>query len=221
MPLKSFIGFFMNIDKNLILLIQQYGFFAYPLLFLVIFLETGLVVTPFLPGDSLLFAAGALASSHALSIFLLFIILCSAAILGDSANYFIGKFIGKKIIEKNWVKAEHVQKTQAFYSKYGGKTIILARFIPIIRTFAPFIAGIGSMNYSRFLAYNIFGGLLWVSIFLFSGFYFGSIPFVKNNFEIVILAIILLSLIPIAIELLKNRIKAKSQSPLNEHIPQA
>jgi membrane-associated protein len=165
-------------------------------------METGFVVTPFLPGDSLLFASGTFAALGAFNVFFLFLLLFAAAVLGDTVNYWIGDKIGKKAFEKNYrlFKKEHLQKTQDFYEKHGGKTIIIARFIPIIRTFAPFVAGVSTMNYPRFLAFNVIGGFLWTSIFIFGGYYFGNIPTVKKNFEIVILVIIILSVIPIIIE---------------------
>lgn len=198
---------FTHLDQNLILIIQAYGFLIYPLLFLIIFLETGLVVTPFLPGDSLLFASGTLASRGLIDISLIFLICSIAAIAGDSVNYMIGKFIGGRIIRSRFVKQEYLIRTQNFYEKHGGKTIILARFIPIIRTFAPFVAGIGKMKYRKFLVFNIIGGILWTALFIFTGFFFGNIPFIKNNFSIVIMAIIIISFIPVAVELVKSRKK--------------
>ncbi len=208
--LGSLWNFFMEIDKNLLSLIAIYGNFIYFILFFIIFLETGLVVTPFLPGDSLIFAVGAAAGAKALNIFILFIVLCSAAILGDSVNYYIGKYLGLKFFEKRLVNKEYFHKTKKFYEDHGGKTIVLARFIPIIRTFAPFVAGVGKMNYSRFLFYNVIGGILWVSLFLFSGYFFGSLPFVQNNFTFIILIIILVSLIPIFFGIIKNSLCSRS-----------
>ena len=212
MIIQNFIDFFMHLDKNLAFIIQSYGTFTYVLLFLMIFCETGLVITPFLPGDSLLFAAGALAATGMLNIFFLFILLSLAAILGDSINYFIGNIIGPRVFhEKNrFLKKEYLTKTQNFYEKYGGKTIIIARFIPIIRTFAPFVAGIGKMKYKKFLAYNVVGGILWVSLFLFAGYFFGTLPFVKNNFSLVIIAIIIISIIPALVEYLRCKYKNSS-----------
>ena len=209
MIIQDFIDFFLHIDKNLALIIQNYGTFTYVLLFLIIFCETGLVITPFLPGDSLIFAAGALAASGMMNVIFLFIILSLAAIIGDSINYLIGSMIGPRIFhEKNrFLKKEYLDKTQKFYEKYGGKTIIIARFIPIIRTFAPFVAGIGKMKYKKFLFYNIIGGILWVSLFLFAGYFFGSLSFVKNNFSLVIIAIIIISIIPAIIEYLRCKYK--------------
>ena len=162
-----------------------------------------------MPGDSLIFASGTLAASGLLNVYYLFIILSLAAILGDSLNYFIGKYIGNKIINHKWIKKEYITETQEFYNKHGGKTIILARFVPIVRTFAPFVAGIGKMNYSKFISYNIFGGILWVGIFVFAGYFFGNIPFVKDNLTLVLLLVIFASLIPILIGFIRNRLKKR------------
>ena len=203
------IKFFTEVDKALIYVVNFYGYLIYPLLFLVIFLETGVVIFPFLPGDSLIFASGTLAASGLLNVYYLFIILSLAAILGDSLNYFIGKYIGNKIINHKWIKKEYITETQEFYNKHGGKTIILARFVPIVRTFAPFVAGIGKMNYSKFISYNIFGGILWVGIFVFAGYFFGNIPFVKDNLTLVLLLVIFASLIPILIGFIRNRLKKR------------
>lgn len=197
----------IHIDKYLSVIIPQLGSLIYTLFFSIIFIETGLVIFPFLPGDSLLFAAGAFAAKGMLNVLLLFIILSLAAILGDSLNYFLGKRFGRKLFKKNsrWFNENHLIKTEKFYDKHGNKTIILARFIPIIRTFAPFVAGIGKMNYLRFITYNIVGGISWVALFLFGGYLFGNIPFVANNFSIFILAIIIISVLPAIIEYLKSR----------------
>jgi len=199
------LDFLMNIDKELILIIQSYGFFIYPFLFLIIFVETGLVVMPFLPGDSLLFASGALASKGLMNVFVVFLIASSAAIIGDTVNYWIGNIVGEKISQSRFVKKEQLIRTQKFYEKHGGKAIILARFIPIIRTFAPFIAGIGKMKYLKFLSFNIIGGILWTALFIFGGFFFGNIPLIEQNFSIAIFVIIGLSLLPIIIEFIRNK----------------
>lgn len=210
--LAALIDLFLHLDKYLEILIQNYGLYVYALLFLIIFLETGFVITPFLPGDSLLFAAGTFAGINRLSVMWLFILLAAAAIIGDTANYWIGHFIGPKVFRGNrFFKREYLHKTERFYAKHGGKTIIIARFIPIIRTFAPFIAGIGSMKYPRFLSYNIIGGILWVGLFIFGGFFFGHAPLVKNNFSLVILMIILISIMPGVIEYIRE--KRKNQYP--------
>lgn len=207
---KDLIDIFLHLDKHLNEIILQYGVLTYLILFLIVFAETGLVVTPFLPGDSLLFAAGTFAAFGSLDVSLLFLILSVAAIVGDSVNYSVGKFLGPKIFEKEkikFLKKEHLDKTHRFYEKYGGKTIVIARFIPIVRTFAPFVAGIGSMTYWKFISYNIIGGIVWVAIFTFGGYFFGNLPFIKNNFSLVALAIIFISVIPIAVELIRNRKK--------------
>lgn len=205
--LKTILDFFLHIDKNLGLIIQTYGTLSYAILFFVIFMETGFVVTPFLPGDSLLFAAGALTAQGSFNILLLFVLLVLAAFLGDTINYWIGHFLGPKVFEKDhrFLKKEHLRKAQVFYEKHGGKAIILARFVPIIRTFAPFVAGIGTMNYPKFISYNLIGGIAWVTLFLFGGYFFGTIPFVQKNFELVMIAIVLISLVPILLEKLKSR----------------
>ncbi|MGB6423250.1 MAG: DedA family protein [Anaerolineales bacterium] len=204
------IDLFLHLDKHLSQIIQNYGVWTYLLLFLVIFMETGFVVTPFLPGDSLLFAAGTFASpalGSSLNIFLLWALLCAAAILGDTINYWIGHFIGPKAFkgEVRFLKKEYLDRTHDFYEKHGGKTIIIARFIPIIRTFAPFVAGIGAMNYGRFITYNVVGGVAWVTIFTFGGYYFGNLPFVKENFSLVVIAIIFISVVPMIFEFIKQR----------------
>ncbi len=196
--LTEFLNFFLHLDKSLQGVINQYGTLTYIILFAVIFAETGLVVTPFLPGDSLLFAAGALASGTGLNPWLLFAVMGVAAILGDAVNYAVGHYIGKRAFsgEFKFLKKEYLDKTHAFYEKYGNKTIVLARFVPIVRTFAPFVAGVGKMKYRHFAMYNVFGGILWVGSLLAAGFFFGAIPFVKKNFELVIIAIIILSILP-------------------------
>ena len=205
----SIIDFILHIDAHLAEIISQYGITTYAILFAIIFVETGLVVTPFLPGDSLLFAAGAFAALGSLNIYLIIVLLCVAAIAGDTANYWIGHFFGKKIIANPRIpiKEEHIKETEAFFDKHGGKTIILARFVPIVRTFAPFVAGIGKMHYSNFISFNIIGGISWVLLFTLAGFFFGNIPAVKHNFSVVIIAIILISVLPMAYHSLKNRLK--------------
>jgi membrane-associated protein len=192
--ISQVIDFFLHLDKYLAEIISAYGTWTYLILFFVIFMETGFVVTPFLPGDSLLFAAGTFASLGALNVWVLFILLSFAAILGDTVNYWIGHFIGEKAFSGNirFLKKEYLDRTHEFYERHGGKTIILARFIPIIRTFAPFVAGVGEMSYGRFITYNVVGGIMWVGIFVFAGYFFGNIPFVKHNFSLVILAIIII-----------------------------
>jgi membrane-associated protein len=205
--LKQLIDVFLHIDKHLEEITRNYGAWTNALLFLVVFCETGLVVTPFLPGDSLLFTAGALASLGTLNVFLLFVLLSAAAILGDTVNYWIGKRIGPRAFDGSvkFLKQEHLRKTEDFYERHGKKTIILARFVPIVRTFAPFVAGVGSMTYGTFLAYNVIGGILWVAACVFSGYFFGNIPLVKKNFSLVVLAIIGISMIPLAWEWWKHR----------------
>jgi len=196
--ITDFINFFLHLDKSLQGVISQYGPLTYGILFAVIFAETGLVVTPFLPGDSLLFTAGALAAASGLNPWLIFVSLSLAAVLGDAVNYSIGHVLGQRAYDGNikFIKKEYLDKTHAFYEKYGNKTIVIARFVPIIRTFAPFVAGVGKMKYHHFALYNIFGGLLWVGLLTAAGYLFGGIPIVKKNFELVILAIIALSLLP-------------------------
>lgn len=209
--LTYLLDLFLHLDKHLNEIIISYKSWTYLVLFLIIFCETGLVFTPFLPGDSLLFAAGALAALGSLNPLILFLLLAVAAILGDTANYWIGEFIGEKLFDSKklkFLKREHLDKTHQFYEKHGGKTIIIARFVPIIRTFAPFVAGIGSMTYPKFLSYNFLGGILWVGLFIFGGYYFGNLPFVKSNFSTVILAIVIISVLPGVIEYLRNRKKA-------------
>lgn len=208
--ISTIIDLFLHLDKHLAVVIQQYGIWTYLLLFLVIFLETGLVITPFLPGDSLLFAAGTFAGMGVLNVWVLFISLSIAAILGDTVNYWIGHYIGPRAFSGNirFLKKEYLDRTHDFYERHGGKTIILARFIPIIRTFAPFVAGIGAMSYGHFITYNVVGGMLWVGIFVFLGYFFGSLEFVRNNFSIVVITIILISVMPIIIEFLMSRIRA-------------
>jgi membrane-associated protein len=204
--------FFLHLDTHLAEVIRAYGAWTYGLLFAIVFLETGLVVTPFLPGDSLLFAAGSFAALAALDVRLLFLLLSLAAILGDTVNYAIGAFLGPKVFhypKSRFFNPDHVRRTHAFYERYGGKTIIIARFVPIVRTFAPFVAGIGAMSYARFLAYNVVGGALWVAVCLFAGYFFGNLPPVRNNFSLVILAIIFVSILPALVEYLRHRAAAR------------
>lgn len=209
------IEFVLHLDEQLATIISDYGTWTYAILFLVIFMETGFVVTPFLPGDSLLFAAGSFAALGSLDPWTLFGLLAFAAILGDTINYSIGSYIGERAFSGNirWLKREYLDRTEAFYQKHGGKTIILARFVPIIRTFAPFVAGVGSMTYRRFITYNIVGGISWVAIFTFLGYFFGNLPFVKRNFELVIFAIIFISLLPPVFEYFKARKEARVTNP--------
>jgi membrane-associated protein len=206
--ITQFIGIFLHLDKYLSTVIQGYGYWTYLILFIIVFCETGLVVIPFLPGDSLIFAAGAFAAKGDMKLSILFIILCIAAVAGDTVNYEIGHYIGPKIFKQDNIKflnKEHLERTHKFYEKYGGKTIIFARFIPIIRTFAPFVAGIGQMGYKKFISYNIIGGISWICLFLFGGFLFGNVPVVKNNFTTVIYAIVVISVMPAAIEYFRQK----------------
>jgi len=209
--LTKLIDLFLHLDQHLENIILQFGWWTYLILFLVIFAETGFVVTPFLPGDSLLFAAGALASLGSLNIWILYIAMLLGAIIGDSVNYQIGHYIGPKALKINnkFIKKEHIEKTQKFYEKHGGFTIILARFIPIIRTFAPFVAGIGTMDYKKFITYNIIGAVAWVTSFLFAGYFFGNLPFIKENFHYTVLIIIIISFIPIGLEIYKAKFSKK------------
>jgi membrane-associated protein len=203
------ISFILNIDVYLGKIISQYGIFSYGILFAIIFAETGFIFTPFLPGDSLLFAVGALSALGSFNIILIVSLLWLAAFLGDTVNYWIGYYFGEKLISnpKIPIKQEHINKTQIFYEKYGGKTIILARFIPIVRTFAPFVAGISKMNYKKFVFFNALGGFVWVFSLTFLGYFFGNIPLIKNNFSLVVLIIILFSLLPIIFEYFKKLTK--------------
>jgi membrane-associated protein len=204
--LRQFVDYFLHLDVHLGELLRTYGTWTYAILFLIIFTETGLVVMPLLPGDSLLFAAGTFAALGDLDPWLLTGLLIVAAVLGDGVNYHIGKAIGPRAFSGNvrFLKREYLEKTQAFYDKHGGKTIILARFIPIVRTFAPFVAGIGTMRYPRFLAYNVVGAVIWVTGFVWLGYAFGNIPAVKERFSLVILGIIFVSVLPIALEMFKG-----------------
>lgn len=211
--MSEFLDFFLHLDDKLQAIISDYGTTTYIILFLIIFIETGVVIWPFLPGDSLLFAAGTFAAVGSLNIWVLIILLFIAAFLGDTVNYLIGKHLGLKILQKKrkngkqLIKQEYIDKTHAFYDKHGPKTIILARFVPIVRTFAPFVAGIGEMNYKKFISYNIIGGAVWVTGLSLLGFFFGNIPIVRENFEIVILGIIFVSVLPIIFEFVRHRRK--------------
>ncbi|SMB96039.1 SNARE associated Golgi protein [Hymenobacter roseosalivarius DSM 11622] len=207
--LKDIIDFILHLDKYLGAIIQDYGTWTYAILFLIIFVETGVVVLPFLPGDSLLFAAGSLAAlpGSPLNVWVMMGLLIVAAVLGDTLNYHIGDYLGPRVFRENsrFLKREYLIRTQEFYEKHGAKTIILARFIPIIRTFAPFVAGVGTMSYTKFLSYNVVGGVLWVILLTGAGYFFGTIPFVQKNFSLVVLAIIGLSILPVIFEFIKSR----------------
>jgi membrane-associated protein len=207
MSILEIANFLIHIDKFAVMAIETYGLWTYLILFLIIFVETGVVIAPFLPGDSLIFIAGAVtASSNTMNIFLLFILLCIAAIAGDTLNYWVGHKAGKKLYQSRFFRKDYLKKTEEFYHKHGGKTIILARFIPIIRTFAPFVAGVGGMDYTRFLAFNVVGGISWVFIFLMGGYFFGNIPIVQNNLTLIIWLVIFVSLIPPLFQLIKSKI---------------
>ena len=206
--IHQFIDYFLHLDHHLQALIEVCGVWTYLILFLIVFCETGLVVTPILPGDSLLFAVGAFAALGSLHLAGVLIVLVIAAVAGDTVNYWIGSLMGPRIFsgkQLRFLKREHLEKTHAFYEKYGGKTIILARFVPVIRTFAPFVAGIGKMNYLYFLAYNVTGGIAWILLFILGGYFFGNMPIVKKNFTLVILAIVILSILPALIEYVRHR----------------
>jgi membrane-associated protein len=227
--ISSIIDFILHMEKYLPLLMQQFGVATYVILFLVIFIETGLVITPFLPGDSLLFAAGAIAALPAcnpqvtagcdpnafkLNVIVLYLVVAAAAVLGDTVNYWIGHYIGPRAFSGKirFLKKEYLDRTQAFYDKHGGKTIFLARFVPIIRTFAPFVAGIGQMRYGYFISYNIFGGILWTALFVFAGYFFGNLPFIQQNFSLVVVAIVIISVLPMVYEYVKSRRTPKPAS---------
>jgi membrane-associated protein len=216
--IRFLIDLFLHLDEHMANIINQYGAWTYAILFLVVFMETGFVITPFLPGDSLLFAAGTFAALGSMNVWLLVLLLIIAAIAGDTVNYWIGHYLGDRAYNIKWIKREYLDRTHAFFEKHGGKTIFLARFVPIVRTFAPFVAGMGRMSYGYFFSYNVFGGIVWVLSFTFLGYFFGNIPFVKENFELVILAILFISVVPIAWEALKARRemqaeKAKIETP--------
>lgn len=195
--ISFFVDFILHIDQHLLTIVSNYGTLTYAIVFLIIFLETGLVLTPFLPGDSLIFVLGAISAQGQLNFGYLFFLLIIAAVIGDSVNYYIGKYFGERVFRKiKFFRQDYLERTKEFYEKHGNKTIVLARFVPIVRTFAPFIAGVGKMDYKEFLKYNIFGAFIWVSLFLFTGYYFGGLPFVGKNLEYIIIFIILLSLVP-------------------------
>ncbi|MGH7458410.1 MAG: DedA family protein [Longimicrobiaceae bacterium] len=205
--IQAIIDIFLHVDDHLHEIVRDYGAWTYAILFLVIFAETGLVVTPFLPGDSLLFAAGAIAAGGSMHPGGLFLLLTAAAILGDTVNYWVGSMVGTRVFKDDAriLKTEYLERTERFYAKYGGKTIVIARFVPIVRTYAPFVAGACLMNYPRFLFYNVFGGVVWVFLFVFGGYFFGNVPTVQENFSLVVVVIILLSVVPIVVEMVKDR----------------
>lgn len=210
--IKNFIDILLHLDAHLVELVSRYGTLSYAILFAIIFCETGLVVTPFLPGDSLLFAIGALSAKGALNVYTAAFLLMLAAIIGDSTNYWIGYFVGPKVFRSEssrWLNRAHLDRTHKFYEKYGVKTVVIARFMPIVRTFAPFVAGIGRMNYLRFLTFSVLGSILWIGSFVTAGYLFGNIPIVKDNFTLVVLAIIFISLLPAVIEAVRARREKK------------
>ena len=213
--IRYLIDFVIHLDRHLGQIIQQYGGATYALIFVIVFCETGLVVTPFLPGDSLLFTVGVFSATGDLDLLLSLGLLIAAAVLGDTANYWIGARVGPAIFTRDdvrWLNRRHLERTHAFYVRHGGKTIIIARFIPIIRTFAPFVAGIGTMSYPRFLAFNVVGGVAWVLAFVLGGFFFGNLPVVKKNFPLVIGAIIVISVIPVVVEVVRQWREARAEA---------
>ncbi len=205
--LATALDYFLHVDRHLLEFATAYGIWIYALLFLIVFLETGVVVTPFLPGDSLLFATGALAAAGVIDVVGVLSLLTAAAIIGDNTNYFIGRTVGPRVFTEHsrWLKREHLLRTQRFYEKHGGKTVVLARFVPIVRTFAPFVAGVGRMHYPRFLAFDVGGGILWVWSFGLLGYFFGNTPIVKENFGLAIVAVIVISLLPVLFEMWRVR----------------
>ncbi len=207
--LQFLVDLFLHLDTHLSAVISQYGVWTYAFLFVVIFIETGLVVTPFLPGDSLIFAAATFAALGSLNVFLLFVLLAGAAVLGDTVNYWIGHYLGDRAYNIRWIKKEYLDRTHAFFQRHGGKTIFLARFVPIIRTFAPFVAGIGRMSYGYFISYNVFGGIAWVGLFTAAGYLFGNIPFIKDHFSLVVMGIVIVSVLPMVIEAVRARREGK------------
>ena len=211
--LSGLLDALVHLDKHLLEAVQTYGGWVYLLLFLIVFCETGLVVTPFLPGDSLLFVAGTLAGAGSMNVHLLVVLLIAAAVLGDSVNYAIGRWLGPRVFRRDdswFFKRAYIERTHAYFDKYGGRTIVIARFIPIIRTYAPFVAGIGRMDYSRFLMFNVGGAVLWVGLITYAGYLFGNVPIVKNNLTVVILGIIVLSISPGIVEYLRHRLRQRS-----------
>jgi len=211
--IAEILNLFMHVDQNLMFITQIYGAAVYGLLFLIVFFETGVVITPFLPGDSLIFAAGALAGAGLLNVFMIFVLLSFAAILGDTINYWIGNSVGARMFteKSRFFKKEYLLMTQRYYHEHGGKTIIFARYIPIIRTFAPFVAGIGNMKYSRFLWFNILGGITWVAVWAFGGYFFGSIPLVKEHFSLFTMLIIVISMLPFPIEMIFEELRKRKK----------
>ncbi len=208
--MHTFIDFFLHVDKHLVELVAQYGVLIYVLLFLIIFAETGFVVTPFLPGDSLLFAAGALAAIGQMNVWLLYVLLLVAALLGNTVNYAVGYFFGNKILDKGLIKKDYLDKTQKYFDKYGNMTLVVSRFIPIVRTITPFVAGVGKMNYRNFGIYNIIGGFAWVTLFIWLGYFVGNFSFVKNNFSLITLSIIFISALPVGISILKGYLEHRN-----------
>ena len=209
-----FVHLFLHLDEHLSRVIQDYGAWTYALLFLIVFLETGLVITPILPGDSLLFAAGAFAASGSLNLYFVLVLLFVAAVLGDAVNYMIGFYIGPKALRGGrWLKKEYLDKTHGFYERYGAKTIVIARFVPIVRTIAPFLAGVGRMNYFQFARFNVLGAGMWVGLCVMGGYLFGNIPFVEKNFSLVVLGIVFVSILPMIVEFIRARSHAKAGIP--------
>lgn len=209
--LRNFVDLFLHLDQHLNQLIAQYGTSTYAILFLIVFCETGLVVTPFLPGDSLLFAAGTLAGMGALHPVVLLAVLFTASVVGDSSNYWVGRYVGPRAFSGNvrFLKREYLERTREFYRRHGGQTVILARFLPIIRTFAPFVAGVGQMNYLRFLAMSLIGSACWVGLFVGAGYFFGNLPLVRQNFSLVVMAIIGISVLPMTLELVRGWLSSR------------
>src|SRR5512146_2858663 len=213
------VDLFLHLDTHLSAIITQYGVWTYALLFAVIFVETGFVVTPFLPGDSLLFAAGTFAAIGSLNIWLLFGLVAVAGVLGDTVNYWIGHYLGDRAYHIKWIKREYLERTHGFFDKYGRMTIFLARFVPIVRTFAPFVAGVGRMSYPAFISYNLFGGIIWTALFTFAGYFFGNIPFIREHFSLVVMAIILISIVPMIVEAVKARRESKQAKAEITEVP--